>query len=802
MIPTKRSLSRLSIVAVVFLSLIGLGVLISGQEAPTNRMGLIDDWTHHHLVFSNPGTAPDALAQGRIAEWYRIVNDPRYNMQQMKRNPMQQAMEPAPDFATLTARLSAPVRRPQPIGPAPVRILRQPLGRDWSMNLGGAAASQTGTFTASSGTGTVVVNSVTLTASPGTAASQSTTISSNGVHSGNTITIYNPLNSSTLQLIANTPVAQVGQFAFGGSAPAVGAYDKIATIYYYFATSGWTSVPATSCNINNGGTTAQMVSWLASAITYGSANTGASTSTWQCNASGATQPSNGVTVTSSTSPNVVVTAKIAGSTGFSKTVSGTNAPTFSVLTAGSDGSSTSPYFQWWSGAAAVSNTQLATNIYTAITTGTVVGVTATNPSGQVVLTASLKGLAGRNINVATTITSGLTGAAFNGNLTGGTAGTTSGATFSTSTDSTTQSTNLANEAAALASAIITSVSALTASSAGAVVTVTDKTAGTGGNSIALSGTVGSTFSWAGGTLGGGSTPGTVGAGMYPAKFSFSTTTASCTDFVVYNTGIAGSASQANVVAYDNIYSGCSGSGTVPSVYWAYNTGTGKALTSTVLFGDGTKVAFIENPSSGAAVLRILKWVSGQGTDSDSPVAPDHSYTNTYAGAGTNTAWTTCPSGSCMISVAFQSPRANQDTISSPWYDYPSDTLWVGDSGGYLHKFTGVFNGTPGEMTNTSGGTCGTSCVWPVNSGTGPLTSPVYDSTHALLFLGNFAGKLASVSSSSGAVVSSGVIASGGPDISDPRIAIDGGGKPQKRRSPSRDVCYRDFVRNPRPTPGG
>ena len=290
------------------------------------------------------------------------------------------------------------------------------------------------------------------------------------------------------------------------------------------------------------------------------------------------------------------------------------------------------------------------------------------------------------------------------------------------------------------------------------------TAGTAG--ITLADSVGN-FSWTGTTLGGGLPAATVGAGMYPAKYSFSTTTASCTDFVVYNTGLAGSGSQANVVAYDNIYSGCSG--TVPSVYWAYNTGTGKAVTSTVLSFEGAQVAFIENPSSGAAVLRILKWVSGQGTDYKSPVAPDHSYTNTYAGASSQTAWnaTNCPSGSsCMISVAFQSPRGNQDTISSPWYDYASDTIYVGDSAGYLHKFTGVFYGTPGELTNTSGGTCGTSCVWPVNSGIGPLTSPVYDNTHALVFLGNNAAKLASVNSSTGALVQSTQVGLGLPDISE------------------------------------
>jgi hypothetical protein len=53
----------------------------------------------------------------------------------------------------------------------------------------------------------------------------------------------------------------------------------------------------------------------------------------------------------------------------------------------------------------------------------------------------------------------------------------------------------------------------------------------------------------------------VGAGNYPAKFSFSITQANCAnaaqpDFVVYSTGLSGSTSQASIVAYDNLYSGC------------------------------------------------------------------------------------------------------------------------------------------------------------------------------------------------------------------------------------------------------
>jgi hypothetical protein len=55
----------------------------------------------------------------------------------------------------------------------------------------------------------------------------------------------------------------------------------------------------------------------------------------------------------------------------------------------------------------------------------------------------------------------------------------------------------------------------------------------------------------------------VGAGNYPAKFSFSITQANCAnaaqpDFVVYSTGLSGSPSQASIVAYDNLYSGCNG----------------------------------------------------------------------------------------------------------------------------------------------------------------------------------------------------------------------------------------------------
>ena len=543
-------LLRLFIVAVAFLGLIGVGVMIFAQEAPTQKMGVVDDWTHHHLVFSNPGTAAEAIKNGTIEQWYSVTHDPRYQLQQFKRSLTQRAVAPAvsaapADFASRLAAVMA--AKPTPDS----KPKRNPIKKDWSTGLGTASATQTGTFIGSSGTGNVVVNGTTLTASAGSAASQTTIIASNGAGNGSTITITNPLvgsPNSPLVLTASTPVAEIDEIAFG-STPANNSYVTITGVNYEFKTANWSgTVTSGYCFIRTSSTTSTMVSELGSAITSGSANGGtSSTSTWQCGTSATQSATTGVSVSSTTSSAVYVQANTPGASGF--TAPSTNGTTHLTIThnstTGTNGSSTSPYFQWWSGAGPAPAATLATNIYNAIGSANAVGVGATNPSsGHVVITGTLTGQAGNSISVATSITSGLTGtgsAAFNGNLSGGTSGTTSGTTFSTSTDSTTQSTNLASEAAALASAIKTNVSAVTATATGATVEVIDKTAGSGGDSIALTGTLSSTFSWAGGTLVGGGAS-AVQPNTYPAKYGASLTTASCSsDFAVYPTGAVGNA---------------------------------------------------------------------------------------------------------------------------------------------------------------------------------------------------------------------------------------------------------------------
>jgi hypothetical protein len=87
----------------------------------------------------------------------------------------------------------------------------------------------------------------------------------------------------------------------------------------------------------------------------------------------------------------------------------------------------------------------------------------------------------------------------------------------------------------------------------------------------------------------------------------------------------------------------------------------------------------------------------------------------------------------MFTIAFANGK--NDTLSAPFYDFAGsdDVLYVGDDSGNLHKFTGVFAGNPGESGNP----------W-TNLGSNKLSSPVYDSNSAHIFVGDMAGTLHSV----------------------------------------------------------
>ena len=174
------------------------------------------------------------------------------------------------------------------------------------------------------------------------------------------------------------------------------------------------------------------------------------------------------------------------------------------------------------------------------------------------------------------------------------------------------------------------------------------------------------------------------------------------DFVVYNTSLAGSATQATIAAFTNLYVGTCTTVSVdsPNTYWAYNTGTaGAVVTSVVLSGDGNQVAFVQNNAT-TATLVLLKWAAYDGFLAG-PTTP----VNSATAADYNTCVTTTR-GPCMFTITFSTANGGAaafDTNSSPFYDYAHDTLYVGNDTGYLHKFTPVFNGAPAEVVSSTAG---------------------------------------------------------------------------------------------------
>ena len=233
---------------------------------------------------------------------------------------------------------------------------------------------------------------------------------------------------------------------------------------------------------------------------------------------------------------------------------------------------------------------------------------------------------------------------------------------------------------------------------------------------------------------------TVGAGKYPAKYAFRPTEVSCAnDFVVYATGLFSTHTQASIVAYNNLYSGCTAP--VPAVYWAYNTNGGAIRTSPVFSSDGSQVAFVKTNGALHGVLVLLKWAASNSETVGNPMSLfPVSGPAAYLGC-------TAP---CMVTwnLTNGSGAPDSDTNSSVFYDYGHDTAYVGDDQGWLHKFTPVFNGVLAEVR--TGG-------WPVQVNPGSptaLTSPVYDSVSENVFVADIGGFLYQVDSSA-AVTQSG-----------------------------------------------
>jgi hypothetical protein len=211
-------------------------------------------------------------------------------------------------------------------------------------------------------------------------------------------------------------------------------------------------------------------------------------------------------------------------------------------------------------------------------------------------------------------------------------------------------------------------------------------------------------------------------GESPAKYSFTSNgTYSCTnDFVVYTIGAAPGANQANIVAFNNLYTGTASSSCPfgpqtppttdfkqPTFMWSYRAGSAASFLSPTLSLDGTKVAFIEN--SNPVMFDVLTWVSGQGTDATHPVVPGSGGSSLVQLNYTNSAATGCKS-------------SNGNSNSSAYIDYSNDVAYVGADNGILYKISGVFKGTPAVQY----------CV--TVKANALLTSPVYDQVSNQVFV--------------------------------------------------------------------
>lgn len=209
---------------------------------------------------------------------------------------------------------------------------------------------------------------------------------------------------------------------------------------------------------------------------------------------------------------------------------------------------------------------------------------------------------------------------------------------------------------------------------------------------------------------------------------------------------SGTAGQPTIIAFNQLYNTtCTATRTLanaPNVFWSYNTGANAVVrTSPVIsyYDGGKQVAFIQS-TGGVASLVLLKWSSTAPGTAGAPTALTSQTLANYRSC-------TAP---CMAVIPFSGSPDN--LVSSPYIDYYGDVAWVGASNGTLHKFTGIFAGTPAEVT--TGG-------FPATVSAGNrLSSPVYDFSAGQVFVGSasggagLGGMLHRVNGTTGALVSS------------------------------------------------
>ncbi len=716
----KSPRSSWLMLTLALLTLASFSVSALGQETTTASSktgGFFEDWSTHHVMFSNPGSESDAFTNGHYSEWLKIVNDSRYVMQQQKRGSAAFKSTPVAPEQTVPS----PIVRGDPFGfggperptsPVDGRGRSKPaLKRDWTMN-DGAVPSASLTLTVGtvsgnvSGTSTITVDGQKFTTAAPATAKQTGTFTG-APTSGQTVTITSGTN--TLTLTVGAPATATVTFE---DEPTSGETIGIGTTTFEFETGG-TGCGAGDICVARSDDTATEADNFETAVNANLANVSASVT------------GSVVTLTNATA------AAISISSSHPRRVElngDATSPVTLAAPAAADGngcaSSTAGTFLNEGTLAAVASA-LAAAISSCNTAHGAVGVSATSTAGTVTVTADAAGTTGNSISLTKTLTN-FTWAS--GTLSDGTNGPGDTATTFNYWNGNTYDTadQLATDLATAFGDDTTLTAAITPVASSNTVVLTSVKPGSAGNGYTASDTNFAAITLSdGGDFSGGANP--VLANVFPAKYSFSTTTGSCSDYIVFPTSVGGT--DATVIAYNNLYVGTCTTGSVPNVAWAYNTG-GTAALSPILSEDGTQVAYIQ-VSSGVASLVILKPLAGTNNGTVGSPASATSYaTTSYRGC-------TAP---CYTTITLNG--SPDDTDSSPFYLYGgADRVYVGDSSGKLHGFTGVFLGTPTEVTGDG---------WPITVSANVLTSPVYDSTSGNVFVADSGGYLYSYKASTAA----------------------------------------------------
>lgn len=171
-----------------------LSILLAAPAAAQSNAeppGVVDDWTHHHLVYSSPGTFADAMRNGTVERWHKIVNDPRYQMEQRRRSLGQRPLAKAGN---------------------------NPIKKDWSeaITSAGVAATLTGLV----------------------GALNSSSIGSSSTFSLDGVTFH-----------ASPPTSETATITFGSTKPANTSSVTIGSVTYTFETSSIGGAPSSGCQV-------------------------------------------------------------------------------------------------------------------------------------------------------------------------------------------------------------------------------------------------------------------------------------------------------------------------------------------------------------------------------------------------------------------------------------------------------------------------------------------------------------------------------------------------------------------------